>query len=252
MRNWGNSMRSAMGLIISLPLLVAPWAAGLSVSGSAQAAQMGPTDVVHLLSKSKTVNGKCRHVTSAEHEELGDYLAKAEIAAANRQGSDAASAAVKSGAAKGKTMECGEESKAMVNGTLDAARRAMAAAKASDRKRARKKKRVVSSRQSSSSSRGTLIPNRDYRVGQGRGLERYSHQASAYYVEHRCRHLNQHQAVRFWKRIVSNHQQLIASHGPGKVARAKSRAIALANKAGRCGTRTAMYVRDGYSDTMSN
>ena len=231
-------MHKLTHFIISLPLLVAP----LALAGTApvKAAQnIGPTGAVRLLAQSRTADAKCHHLNGREHLELNDYLAKAEIAAATMSSVSQAQSARRSGSKMGKSMACGQSSEELVRATLDAARRAMAAARSQSRKRravrhqpqarVRQSDGVVINRSATSSS-----------------LTRYRRVTTAYYLERRCQHLSRSNAVRFWKKVVSSHNAVLQKYSSSQVSKAKSGAESAARGWGRCGARTARIVQAGY------
>ncbi len=233
-------MRSLMRILISLPVVCAPWLVGAGSVQTVYAAQpVGPTEALRLLAQGQAANTKCRHLTSAEHEELGDYVARAEVASVARDSVGAATSALKSGRAAGKSMLCGDSSKELVFGTLHAARRAISAAN-------RGSGRAVTRRHSRGKARADI--NKRLKNWPRTGsLEHYQAQTAAYYIERRCQHLTYNQAVRFWKALVGRHQAMVRRHGPGAVKRAKQDALAKARTHGNCSAKTASWVRFAFS-----
>ena len=226
-------------LALSLPIAVASWMIGTNAMTAAASQNIGASKATQLLARSRAVDKKCTFLTTSEHQELSDYLAKAEISAARRESVKGARGAVKRGNSQGLSMSCNNDSEIVVRATMDAARRAMHAVRTSNRTAAKKRttKRAVV-RQAS--------------VKLGGGLKRYSNQAAAYYVERRCRHLPKKQTMNFWRKIVSQHHQMIDRHGPDAVRVAKNKAIARSQASGACGTRTAKLVRAGFSSIRRN
>jgi hypothetical protein len=231
-----------------VPIAAASWMIGTNAMTASASQDVGPTKAVQLLSTSRTVDAKCRYLSSDEHQELSDYLAKAEIVAAGRQGSAKAQGAVKAGAQRGAAMTCNNESEIVVRATMDAARRAIdharnqaAVHKASVQQPAKVEKKKL---RSDDRNKKTLRQSAKTLTG---GLMSYSHQAAAYYVERRCRHLSQNQAMKFWRKIVAKHNALIDRHGPDAVRKAKNAAISKSRASGRCGSQTAKLVRRGYA-----
>ena len=236
-------MRKLTQMVISLPLLVAPLALASVAPVKAQEAQnVGPTGAVKLLAQSTTADRKCRYLTRSENSELSDYLTKAEVAAAKMTSAPAAQRARRDGKKLGKTMACGQTGEGIVRATLDAARRAMAAARAQQRKRKvvvrqQPKRRIIVRRQ----------PDRQYTsIENASSLTRYRRVTEAYYLERRCQHLSRPMAVRFWKKVVASHNAVLKKYSSSQVAKAKSGAEMAAQNRGRCGSRTAQVVQSGF------
>ena len=249
MRTVGDDMSILARLAYMVPVAAASWFIGTSAMTASASQDVGPTKAVQLLSTSRTLDEKCKYLNSDEHQELSDYLARAEIVAAGREGSGKAQGAVKTGAQRGAAMGCGNESEIIVRATMDAARRAIdhARAQAKVQKAAvQKPAKLEKKKQRSTSDSRKKIARQPAKSLSG-GLRSYSQQAAAYYVERRCRHLSQGQAMKFWRKIVAKHNVLIERHGPDAVRAAKNAAISKSRASGRCGSRTANLVRRGYA-----
>lgn len=226
-------MRTASKIIISLPLLAGAWMVGIG-SMSAAVQDLRPSEAVELLARSEAIDVKCRYLGSAEHEELRDYVARAEVAVASQTSAARAGAAINKGSAAGKAAACGRESEITVRATMDAARRAISASRNAQRQAAKPSVQTASLR------------TNDPAASTGSKTARYARLAAAYYVERRCKHLSHAQAVDFWKRIVRMHKSVLSSHGPDALARAKSSAIAKSKSMRRCNSNSAKLVRASY------
>lgn len=235
-------MRKITQLVISLPLFVVPLVLGGTAPLKAEVKNVGATGAVRLLSQSSVADAKCHYLTSGENSELNGYSAKAEIAAARMTSTDATKQARRQGRKLGKTMICGKTGEGIVRATLDAARRAMVAARAQSKTRKvvvrqQPKRRIVVRRKPASEPR--VIVNAS-------SLTRYRRVTEAYYLERRCQHLSRSKAVRFWKQIVSSHSAVLRKYSSSQVAKAKSGAERAARNQGRCGSRTARIVMAGF------
>lgn len=230
-------MRKFLKIVISIPLL-----AGAGIIGankmSAAVQEMGPSDAVVVLARSESIDAKCRYLSSHEHDELNDYVAKAEVAAARLDGAARASSAVRTGLAAGKSASCNRESEIIVRATMDAARRAIAT--------------TVTAHPASVTPQGQRAQKRASVSNLPGSVVTYSRLAAAYYVERRCQHLSHAQAVDFWKRIVRMHNYVLTSQGPDALSAAKSRAIAHAKTQRRCNSNTAQLVRASYQKIKRN
>ena len=235
-------MRKLTHLVISLPLLVAP----LSLAGvsplKAAAQNIGPTGAVKLLAQSRTADARCHHLNAREHSELNDYVAKAEIAAAKMRSVSLARNARKTGNKLGKGMACGQHSEDLVRATLDAARRAMDAARSQQGNSRAVRYRPAGIQAPTRRQNGISVSISDKNAS----LAKYRRVTEAYYLERRCQHLPRSAAVAFWKKVVSTHYAVLKKYPKSKVSKAKSGAESAARNIGRCGTRTARIVKAGY------
>lgn len=238
-------MRNLTYMMMSLPLLVAPLTVMPTTFAKAAARNVGPTGAVKLLAQSRTADAKCHHLSSQEHAELDDYVAKAEIAAATMTTAAEAQSARRSGSKLGKEMACGQTSHDLVRATLDAARRAMVAARAQ-----RKQKTIVQRKPRQPRQLQASIAKQPeikvVKAGGSSSLTRYRRITEAYYLERRCQHLSRPNAVRFWKKIVSSHNAVLKKYSKSQVSKAKSGAERAARSWGKCGSRTAQIVKAGY------
>ena len=92
----------------TLPLLSLPlWGLSPHVQAEAVLTQM---DALRLLAKSRAADGKCKILPAGEAEELGRYLARAEVAAATRNSVSEIQSSV--GKALGDTATCSEATSA--------------------------------------------------------------------------------------------------------------------------------------------
>ncbi|VAV90347.1 hypothetical protein MNBD_ALPHA08-1523 [hydrothermal vent metagenome] len=235
-------MRKLTHMVISLPLLVAPLAlVGVAPVKAQQVQNVGPTGAVKLLAQSTTADAKCRYLTRSENAELSDYLTKAEVGAAGMTTAGDAQQARRDGKKLGKTMACGQTGEGLVRATLDAARRAMAAARAQQ-----KSKKVVTRQQP---QRRIVVRRQSDRqlatIGNITSLTRYRRVTEAYYLERRCQTLPRSQAVRFWKKVVASHNAVLKKYTPSQVKKAKNGAEMAANNRGPCSSRTARIVQSG-------
>jgi len=236
-------MRRFTPLIISLPLLAAPLIFSGVNPANAQGQDIGPIGAVKLLAQSGSADAKCNHLTSPEHVELKDYLAKAEIAAATIVSASLAQDARRSGKKLGKATVCGRGSEELVRATLDAARRAMAQAIAQQQAKPVVRKQAQKQPQKKKHQVRNKKPRQ---ILNATSLTRYRRVTEAYYLERRCQHLSRPKAVQFWKRIVSSHNAVLKKYSSAQVSKAKSGAERAARNRGICGSRTARIVKAGY------
>jgi hypothetical protein len=225
--------------MISIPLAAAPLVMLSSQPALSETAT--PAEAVALLAKTKYSDAKCRYLSEADHEELSDYVAKGEIAAAEHEGVSAAKSAIAAGRVKGEAALCGPESRAEVEETLRAAREAIVTAQL----RSSIAPEAASSGQSRLAGRTKSLGNQSLTAEADR-LALYRQQATAYYIERRCGHLSYKEAAGFWQRIVARHKIVLARYGAGAVRAALQKAEAAAS-ARRCDSRTAMLVKESYA-----
>lgn len=232
-------MRELGRIVISLPFALLLWP-GLGAR-PAEAQVMSPVEATRHLAQAHAAEGKCHHLNEEERDELLSYVARAELTVASGEGVATATAAVAAGRSTGAAMECGAETEQTVRGAIDAARRAVADLKDAPRP-ASKRERQKAGQTGRQGVETFAVVTAE---AQSTGLERYTREAAAYYLERRCRHLSDRQAVDFWNGIVRRHKSAVAAHGPRAVARAKARAEAQANSY-RCGGQAAELVAATY------
>ncbi len=245
-------MRKLSRIMISLPLLAAPLVLAIAMPGPAMAEvrNVGPSGALELLAQSRAADAKCKHLTGAEHAELVDYVAKAEVAVAARNGADAARASRQIGKGLGSKMACGRESEELVRATMDAARRAMDAARSETRTRRVVRREPVTRARAVYPTKAVI---RNIAPAKGNtGLNGYRAVTAAYYLERRCNHLPRSQSMAFWKSVVAMHKSVLHKYSTSQVAKAKRQAERSARAKGRCGTRTAQIVRRGYANVRNN
>src|SRR5688572_10302041 len=109
--------------IITLPLLALPLAT--LASKPALAETVGLERALELLAKSVVVDNKCNVLTMSERDELSTYVARAEVAAAEKTTVAVTRSALSAGQSQGRAEICGEEASQEVKETLTAARDAI-------------------------------------------------------------------------------------------------------------------------------
>ena len=246
-------MRKTFHFPIVMPLLAAGvMSITIGIQGARAAAPMTPAQALRILAQARAMDAKCKFLGDSGHMELSDYVAKAEVATAARQGVEAADDALKSGARAGKASSCDPESGDLVTAALQAAREAMrqartvqpvqaprqAAARPAAARPKERNVRLVPHGKRKSALTAYVHPPRRKHAAAPAGIKRYVAMTSDYYLARRCKTLGYGQAMRLYKRVKSAHYALIRSAGPAAVARAKARAIAMAARRS-CGARLA-------------
>jgi hypothetical protein len=230
-------MARLLHILITLPLIASPLS--LLASDASHAATLSQMDALRLLAKSKAANAKCKILGSAEADELGSYLARAEVAATERSSIQDAQGTIAVGKALGNSVSCDGGTATEVADTLDAARRAMAAVQEAENSGERRASRVT-----------RLQAEPDVRPRLPVTIKRYRQQAVAYYLERRCRHLSSRQAKSFWSSIVRQHQAVLRKDGGKAVANALRSAEATAESMS-CGSTSRRIVRAEYSESTT-
>ncbi len=254
-------MRCLSRILISLPLAALPF---LTASPHVSAAQaMRPSDAVRLLAQSRTADERCHYLKPADHQQLADYVARAEVAAARLEGVGTTKRALSRGNAEGKAMTCNARSKIVVTATLAAARQAekqlgpqIASLEKKAKKQQRKRQAQVRSHKKTrvaalQSPAPAPAPADDGKglfalSGSGSALDFYTRQAAAYYIERRCGFLSSSDTMAFWKLIVTRHNAMIARYGGAAVTRAKANAEQAG--AAACSRDSAVFVRAAWSN----
>lgn len=243
-------MRTLRSLLISIPVIVLPLTS--LATRPAVAAQLGPADATEHLAKARAVDAKCRYLSEADHAELSEFTARAEIAVAAIEGVEAAGGAVKTGKLAGELMACTPESETLVRSSLDAGRQATRAAATRQPAPQPEPRALLRADPNDTQIIGGIgnlagPGSRDlFDASQSRGsLARYRQEATAYYLELRCRTLSGRQVREFWNRIVDAHAAMVRAHGGRRVARAQAEAEDMAAER-PCGGRSASFIEAAF------
>lgn len=248
-------MRSLSRFVITLPVLLLPLVSG-GLRPALATEVLGPGDAARHLASAQAVDAKCHLLDQASEDELSDYVAMAEIAAAGQIGSEQAAAAIETGQDAGVAMACDATSAELARSALEAARIAFRGDGPGLRGQvadAAPEDDIVKpvSKQKARERVAATLPVADEpqpaRNADRKGLDEYRRIAAAYYVEYRCRHLRQADTMRFWKTVATYHQAALDRFGRDEVARAKASAEAMASQQGRCGARTQRLVTASYA-----
>lgn len=232
-------MARLLHILITLPLIASPLS--LLASNTLHAETLSQMDALRLLAKSKAADAKCQVLPSGDADELGSYLARAEVAATQRGSVQDTQGTIAVGKALGEAAACNDRTAEEVTDTLDASRRAMAAVE--DPRTMR--------RQSAASSSRTLARSEDSLSERlPVTIKGYRQQAFAYYLERRCRHLTSRQARSFWSSIIRQHRAALRSDGRKAVATVLRNAEAAADDMS-CGVQSRRIVRAEYSQSSA-
>jgi hypothetical protein len=224
-------------LLITLPLLALPLVAH-AVTG-AHAASGAAEEAVRILSRAKAADGRCKLLSASERAELSGYAARAEVAAVSQSGAKAARKAAGEGVAQGASGGCGDDVKADVRDTLQAAREAMAAARTETADPAPTKRKLTDSTE-----------RKPVRTRNPKVLDRYASAVQAYYLERQCKSLSKSEQGRFWKGIVRLHKDAVMANGAGAVKPVMRQAERRAVGSG-CGATALARIRAGYEEILS-
>jgi hypothetical protein len=249
-------MRKLMTPLITLPLLAMPFFA----MKPATAASFTPLAAIELLAKSKAADAKCHHLASEEAQELSDYLARAEIAAATQTSVAETQGAIAAGRSSGAASLCGPQTLADVRATLNAAREAMAAiGNDNDEPQAEEpaRQQVAAAapeeppkQKSDPKPRFKAAEETPVKAPKGKGLTTYAAAAVGYYVDRRCRHLSAKEARRYYAGILKSHQSAVAASGKKAVGAMLRNAESEAGQVA-CGSRSAALVKGGYARAVN-
>ena len=215
--------------LITLPLLALPFA-GLDAK-PAVAETVGFERALELLAKSVVVDNRCNVLTVSERDELSTYVAKAEVAAAERTTVTVTRSALSAGQRQGRAETCGSKASQDVKETLTAAREAINAAEQDD---------------------GSLVePTRRVATPAPRGgLSIYGRIIETYYLERRCAFLSRRKMNSFYKAVVSSHRAAISEFGKPAVSKIMKAAEARSNYQNCNGVGEAR-VKAGFAEVAS-
>jgi hypothetical protein len=215
--------------LITLPLLALPFAA--LDAKPALAETVGFERALELLAKSVVVDNKCNVLTVSERDKLSTYVAKAEVAAAERTTLDVTRSALSAGQNQGRAETCGEEASQEVKETLTAARDAINSAEEDNYAVAEPALAVP-----------TPAPRSSLSV-YGRIIE-------TYYLERRCAFLSKRKMNSFYKAVVKGHRAVISEFSKSAVSKVMKSAEARSNYQSCNGVGEAR-VKAGFAEVAS-
>ena len=194
--------------LITLPVLVLPLAA--LATKPALAETVGIERALELLAKSAVVDNKCNVLTVSERDELSTYVAKAEVAAAEKTTLEGTRSALSAGKKQGQAAPCGTEASYEVKQTLVAAREAINAATQEESVQAEPVAAIPAPAAKSSLS------------AFGRVIE-------VYFLERRCTYLSKRKINSFYRAVVRNHYAVVSEFGKPAVSKVMKAAEARSN-----------------------
>ncbi|HUQ36061.1 MAG TPA: hypothetical protein VM144_06750 [Aestuariivirga sp.] len=215
--------------LITLPLLALPLAA--VAPKPALAETVGLERALELLAKSVVVDNKCNVLTVSERDELSNYVAKAEVAAAEKTTVNVTRSAFSAGQSQGRAATCGAVASQEVKETLTAAREAINAAEQANS-------------QATEPARAFATP-----APRG-GLSVYGRIIETYYLERRCAFLSRRKMNYFYRAVVKSHRTVISEFGKSAVSKVMKSAEARSNYQGCNGVGEAR-VKAGFAEVAS-
>ena len=215
--------------LITLPILALPLAA--LAPRPVLAETVGLERALELLAKSVVVDNKCNVLTVSERDELSNYVAKAEVAAAEKTTVDVTRSALSAGRSQGLAATCGSGASQEVKETLTAARDAINAAEEGNYTVAEPALAVPMPAQ-----RGSLSVY-------GRIIE-------TYYLERRCAFLSKRKMNSFYKAVVKGHRAVISEFGKSAVSKVMKSAEARSNYQS-CNGAGKARVKAGFAEVAS-
>ena len=236
-------MAKLLNMLITLPVIILPVAA-LTVK-PATAEMVSPSQALEIMARSEAASAKCGVLTRSELSELKQYTARAEIAAAQRLGPEAANDTVSSGRAQGRAIACSGSAAADVYEALEAARMAVAQANGGRRMRPSQSRsvRLTNSTRTIQIERSSTLPKGS--------IAAFQRVATAYFVEKRCRFLAYSKARSLWQVVRSGQSEAIATNGRKSVNNALKQARFTAERMS-CDAKAARLVRSAYASYASN
>jgi hypothetical protein len=236
-------------MVITLPVILLPFTA--VPLKPAMAATVGHLEAVEILAKSEAAASKCRILSGSERTELKQYAARAEVAMAERYGSSVAHSAVAEGRAAGAVAKCSAATAAQAREALEAARVAIAQLKSGQR--APKRASLFSKKPTTVrlSAPPVILRSDGVRATPTGSLSRFKSQATAYYIEQRCRFLPYSKAKTLYRSVLKGQNAAIAANGAKPVKNALKQARSSAFGAA-CDGGAARLVRSAYATIASN
>jgi hypothetical protein len=239
-------MAKLLNMLITLPVIILP-VLGLTPDPAA-AEMVSPTEALQILAKSDAASAKCGILMGSERNELKQYIARAEIAAARRIGPEETNATVMSGRAAGKATSCTGAATAEIYDALNAARVAVAQADGGRRSKTTLFPKSRSVRLTNSTPPVTIERQAVAPLG---SLGRFQQVSTAYFIEKRCRFLPYSRARDFWQSVLGAQSEAMAANSRNKVNAILKQARATAART-TCDSRAARLVRSAYASLAAN
>lgn len=239
-------MTKFLNMLITLPVVIMPVAI-LNIDPAA-AEMVSPSQALQIMAKSEAASVKCGVLIGSERNELKQYIARAEIAAAQRLGPEEANATVLSGRAAGKSVSCNGAATAEIYDTLNAAR--VAVAQADSGRRAKSSPFPKSRAVRLSNSAQPVLVERQPAAPRG-SLGRFQQVSTAYFIEKRCRFLPTSRAHNFWQSVLGAQSEAMAANSRRQVNTILKQARATAARTA-CDSRAARLVRSAYAYLAKN
>ncbi|HHN67560.1 MAG TPA: hypothetical protein ENK15_05930 [Thermopetrobacter sp.] len=194
-------------------------------------------EALSLLAQMKKTADRCGFLSAAQRDEMGTFLARAEVIAANRVGAVATRRAISHGKRAGATAACTEDQAALVREAYAAAREALHASARPAPRRHVNERRVARQKPKATARRTAVgrIAATDKNVTrreQGDAVRRYVGLTSRYYRALRCGGVPHARMRAMYRQVKARHYALIRSHGGKVTARAKARARAIGTRGG--------------------
>ena len=217
--------------LITLPILALPLTA--LATKPALAESVGIERALELLAKSAVVDNKCNVLTVSERDELSTYVAKAEVAAAEKTTLGVTRSALSAGKKQGQAATCGNEASYEVKQTLVAAREAINAAAQEESEPSQP---VAAVRAPAPAAKNTLSA--------------FEEVIEVYFLERRCTYLSKRKINLFYKAVVRNHSVAVSEFGRPAVSRVMKAAEARSNYQSCNGVGKAR-VKKGFAQVAS-
>lgn len=234
-------MKKLSRLVISLPLLVLPFA--LQAQKPALASELSAVQALQILAMAQAADDRCNALSASEHGELASYRNRAEMASISMLSGAQRSKAIAQGVAQGRTTPCNDATRADIRETLRAAREAIATADgqpAPQKPEPAAKPKPAKPAASLMKPAGTSGPVT---------LPVYSGLLKPYYADLRCHTLSRSAATRYWRAIIRLQRGMVAKYGTPTVASAQ--ASARRSASGMSCSSTASAAARGLSDISS-
>lgn len=251
-----------MRMVSMIPLTVAALLALPLARPALAASSVG--EALSLLAQMKKTADKCGFLNVGQRDEMGAFLARAEVITARRAGAAVARRAVMRGKAAGAKAACTEDQAALVREAYAAAREALHANAAPEPRRqeaaertprdtrpptrrnakatAHRNARLAVQRKPKKAARAVASDaKRTTRRAKSGAVAGYVALTSQYYLALRCRSVSHARMQAMYREVKARHYALIRSHGGKVTARAKARARAIGS---RGGCRTAGQMRE--------
>ncbi len=169
---------------------------------TATAEPIAAEQATQLLARSQALEEKCKFLSTAQHDELSAFVAKAEVAMVAKSSVKATKSLIETGRTQGKVADCSDAERADIVDIISAAQQATS----------RRVHMVQTSVLKTPTVKVTQI-EKSKPAPIKSGLDQYAQLTQRYYLARRCNSMSSGSINSLYKNVVSTHRSVVASFG---------------------------------------